>query len=153
MKIITPTIVVDISNAFTSGDSIGGKVTLTGVMDVTGGSAILDAIIMVDRANQKPVGKWYIFESDPVAATLTNNVAFVFSTDDIKVIAVVDVASGDWHTTNSKGVAVKQNLGVTLRSVGTKNLYATYVTTGTPTFSATTDWNAKFVFRSGAYTK
>jgi len=148
MYVVTPTITVD-TNAFTSGDSIGGKITLTNAMEVSGGSAILDQITLIDRANQKPVCEIFIFESDPSAATITNNAAFVFSTDDTLVIARIVLASGDWTTTNSKGVACVKNIGALVKAVGSKNLYAAIVTTSTPTFVATTDLKARFCFRRG----
>lgn len=149
MFIVTPTVTVDTS-IMAPGDSIGGKITLTNAMEVSSGSAFLDQIMMIDRANQKPVGEIFIFESNPAAATITNNAAFVFSTDDTLVQARIVVASGDWSTVNSKGVLCLSNLCKAVKANGSKDLYAAFVLgTGTPTFTATTDLKMRFAFRRG----
>lgn len=153
MHIVAPTVTVDTA-IFASGDSIGGKITLTDTMDVSGGSAILDSILIVDAGNQKPVGKFYFFNSDPSASTLTNNAAAVIHANDLaKLLGVVDFASGDWHTTDSKGFGQKTGLGLSIKASGSKNLYCAYITTGTPTFVATTDFRPKFFFRRGLISK
>lgn len=153
MHVVTPTITVNAS-AYESGDAIGGKITLSDVMDVSGGSAILDSILMTDEDNQKPVGKWYIFQSDPSGSTLTDDIAAAIAVADLsKLLGVVDVASGDWHSTDTKGFAVKVNLNLGMKASGSKHLYAAYVTTGTPTFTGTTKFKARFTFRRGLTSK
>jgi len=144
-KIVTPTITVDTA-AYAAGDSIGGKITLTDAMRVSGGTGVLSGITLIDRANQKPALEIFLFESDPSAGTITDQSAFVFSTDDTKVIAKVVVATTDWTTINSKAVADLANLNRVVAASGSKNLYAAIVATGTPDFVASTDFKARFKF-------
>jgi hypothetical protein len=148
-KIVTPTITVS-TGAYTAGDSIGGKITLQDAMRVNGinalGSGILSGITLLDRSNQKPELEIFIFESHPAAATITDNDAFVFSTDDLKVIGKVVVATADWTTTDSKAVAEMSNLNIVVKAVGEAHLYAALVATGAPDFVATDDFQARFKF-------
>lgn len=143
--VVTPTITVD-TNAYAAGDCIGGKLTLTNAMRVSGGTGVLSGLVLLDRANQKPALEIFIFEADPSAATATNNAAFVFSTDDLKVIAKVVVAAADWTTINSKATAELANLNRFVAAAGSANLYAVIVATGTPTFAASTNLQVRFKF-------
>jgi hypothetical protein len=81
----------------------------------------------------------FIFDSDPSSATITDNAAFVFSTDDLKVIAQISIAAGDYVTTNSKAYAQISGLSIPVKAASGTSLFAAVVTTGTPTFAATTD--------------
>lgn len=133
--------------AYTAGDSIGGKLTLAGAVAAPGGSSLLQSVMLLDRANQKPQGTLLIFDSNPTAATLTDKTAFVFSTDDLKVTAAVPVVTADWVTINGKAVATLANIGRLVKAAaGQTTLYAAFVTTSTPTFAATTDVQMRFHF-------
>ncbi len=143
--VITPTITVDTA-AYAAGDSIGGKLTLTNAMRESGGTGVLSGLTLIDRANQKPALEIFLFDSDPSAATITDNAAFVFGADDFKVIAKVVVAAADWTTINSKATAELANLNRVVRAVGSRNLFAAVVATGTPTFAASTNLQIEFKF-------
>lgn len=129
---------------YTAGNSIGGKITIADAVRISGGVSILAGIHLLDRANQKPVGTIYIFDADPSAATLTDKTAFVFSTDDLKVVATIPVAAADWITTNSKATAHLRSLAAEVQAASGTTLYAAFVTTSAPTFAATTDMQAVF---------
>jgi len=137
---------VTASSAYSAGNSIGGKITIANAVRVSGGVAILSSIQLLDRANQKPVGTIYIFDADPSAATLTDKTGFVFSTDDLKVVAQIPVYSSDWITTNSKALANLPGLARLVQAASGTTLYAAFVTTSTPTFAATTDVQIIFGF-------
>jgi hypothetical protein len=137
---VKDTTAVSISPAYTSGDAVGAKRTITGALRTSNGSGVLESIQILDRANQKAAFDIYIFDANPTNATITDNAAFVFSTDDLKVIAHISVAAADYVTTNSKAVATKGGLGVALKGADSStSLYAAIVTTSTPTYAATTD--------------
>lgn len=137
---------VSTSPAYSSGDSIGGKITIANAVRVSGGVSILNSIEILDRANQKAGGTIYIFDADPSAATITDNSAFVFSTDDLKVVAQISVSSADYTTTNSKATANLSALARTVQAASGTSLYAAFVTTSTPTYAATTDVQIVFGF-------
>lgn len=136
---VTPTVTVSLT-AYTAGDCVGGKLTLANAVRVNGGTGVLQSLLLLDRANQKPNLTLLIYNADPTAATLTDNAALSNSTDDVKVIAKVNVTSGDWETINSKAYASLSGLGLVLKAAsGSATLYAALLTTSTPTFVATTD--------------
>ena len=143
--VITPTITVDTA-AYAAGDSIGGKITLSNAMRESGGTGVLSGLMLIDRSNQKPALEIFLFDSDPSAATITDNAAFVFSTDDLKVIAKIVVASTDWTTINSTATAELANLNRMVKASGSRNLFAAIVATGAPDFVASTDLQIRFKF-------
>jgi hypothetical protein len=142
--IISPTVTVSTSPAYTSGDVVGGKLTLTGAVRTAGKAVVLQNISIKDNANQKPVGNILIFDSDPAAATTTDNAAFAYSTDFGKQIARIPVVAADWDTINGKASATLPNLGRVLKAASGTTLYAVFVATSTPTFAATTDVTITF---------
>lgn len=137
--VVTPTVTVSTTPAYAAGDSVGGKLTLTSAVRVSGGIALLQSVVILDRANQKPAGTLLIFDSDPSAATITDNAAFVYSTDDLKVVAAIPVATTDYITINSKAIANIRNIGALVKAASGTTLYAAFVLTSTPTFAATTN--------------
>ncbi len=129
--------------AYSAGNAVGAKRTLSNAVR-TPGTGILESIVLLDRANQKAAMTLFIFDADPTAATITDKTAFVFSTDDLKVIAQVNIGAGDYVTTNGKAIAVVSGLNIALKAASGTTLYAALVTTGTPTFAATTDVQLSF---------
>jgi hypothetical protein len=142
---VTPTIDTAI---FAAGDAVGGKQTLTSAVHGTSGIARLDGLTVIDKGNQKSVLDIVFFESDPTAATITNNAAFVFSTDISKVIGRVQVAAADYQTIN--GIAVAQVPLTTLPPVvlkanGSTSLFAAVILrSGTPTYVSAGDLIFKY---------
>lgn len=141
---ITPTITVSTTPAYTAGDSIGGKITLANAVRVSGGTALLASVMILDRANQKPAGTILIYNADPTAATLTDNAAVVNSTDDLKVIAAIPVAATDYVTINGKAYANPSFDAKVVKAASGTSLFASFTTTTTPTFAVTTDWQMTF---------
>jgi hypothetical protein len=130
---IVPTVTA--SSAYAAGNAVGAVQTLPILS--TNGTGILESLIILDKSNQKAAYDIFIFDANPTNATITDKSAFAFSSDDLKVIARVSVASGDYATVNSEAVAVKSGLGIALKAAaGGTTLYAAVVTSGTPTFAS-----------------
>jgi hypothetical protein len=136
--VIKDTTAVSTTPAYTAGDAVGAKRTIANAVR-TAGTGILQSVAILDRANQKAAMTLFIFDADPTNATITDNAAFVFSTDDLKVIAQVSIGAGDYVTTNSKAYALISGLNIPLKAASGTSLFAALVTTGTPTYAATTD--------------
>lgn len=133
---ITPTIN---TAQFTSGDAVGGKQTLTSAARVSSGTVILESLTLVDKGNQKAAMTVLFFNSDPSAATITNNSAFAFSTDVSKVVGKVNIVAEDYETIDSIAIASVKAVALQIKASGSANLFAAVVTTGTPTYTSTTD--------------
>lgn len=144
--IVTPTITVSTSPAYSAGDSIGGKLTLANAVRISGGISLLQSIMIADRANQKAIGTIFIYNADPAAATLTDNAAMVNSTDDFKIVAQIPVITSDYVSVNSKAYANLRNIGALVKAASGTTLYASFCVTNTPTFVATSDLQMMFDF-------
>ncbi len=142
---ISPIITVD-SAAYAAGDCVGGKLTLTGAMRVSGGTGILQNITVIDASNIKPALEIILFNSNPSAATLTDNAAIVFSTDVSKIITRISVATADYTTVGNVAIADVRNIGEIVKASGSADLFAALVATGAPDFVTTTDLQVKFGF-------
>ncbi|MEW6303505.1 MAG: hypothetical protein AB1705_08550 [Verrucomicrobiota bacterium] len=132
------------TSAYTAGDNIGGKITLSSAVRVSAGKVRLDSITIVDQDNEKAALEIFLFDRDPTAATLTDNAALAFSTNDIHVIGRISVTAGDYVTLDSKAFATLSNLGIFLQANAGTSLYAAVAVTGTPTYTGTDD--LQFVF-------
>lgn len=128
---------ISTSPAYTAGDAVGGVQSLAAIF--AGSTGVLESLIILDKTNQKAAFDIFLFDANPTAATVTDNAAFVFSTNDVNVIARVSVAASDYATVNSEAVAVKSGLGIAVRALSAgSGLWAAVVTSGTPTYGAVT---------------
>jgi len=116
---------------------------------VSGGKTILQTLMIVDKGNQKQPLTLLFFNSDPSAATITDNSAFAWSTDIAKHIGKVNVLTADYETINSIAVATIANIGLLLEASGSANLFVAVVTTGTPQFASTSDLIFQYGFVQG----
>jgi hypothetical protein len=146
--LVSPTVTVSTSPAYTAGDVVGSKLTLTNAARVSGGSAILDSITVLEKGSQAAALDILIFNADPSGGTYTDNGAFTANDTDMgKCIARVHVASTDYVATGGYTSASLGGLGKVLVASGSANLYAVVVTSGTPTYSATSSLAIKFGFK------
>lgn len=143
-KIVSPTITVDTA-AYQAGDCVGGKITLTDAMRVAGGSGVLQSLTVTDVSNTKPALELLIFNSDPTAATLTDQAAIALSTDVSKVIHRIPIYTSDYTTVASVAFA-DINISKVVEAVGSKNLYLAIAATGAHDFVAATDLKMSFGF-------
>lgn len=117
------------TTAYTAGDSVGD------IQTISRDACQLHSLTILDKSNQKAAFDILIFDASPGASTTTDNSPFTFGgTDDLKVIARVSVATGDYVTIAGEAVAQKSSLDLSLQSAST-NLYAVPVTSGTPTYA------------------
>ncbi len=118
---------------FHAGDNVGGKLTFTNAMRINGGSGTLQRLFIVDTANQKAPLELVIFSQNPAAATLTDNAAFVFSTDIQYAVARITIPTQDWVTINGIALLHLRNLGIPIVTTGAqRNLYGGLVTLVSP---------------------
>lgn len=145
-KVVSVTPTLD-TNILAAGDAVGGKQTLTSAARVSGGTVTLESITVRDTGNQKAALTILFFDSDPTAATITNNAAFAWSTDISKCVGRVNIATADYETIDSEAIACVRGLNLTMLASGSANLYAAVVlTSGTPTYTAVGDLVFKYGF-------
>ncbi|RJO63690.1 MAG: hypothetical protein C4523_19610 [Myxococcales bacterium] len=134
------------AGAYSANDVVGGELTLTNAMRVSGGSGVLHAITVHDAAAQNVALDIYVFDSAP-AANLADNAAWAWTAgDEDKFLGLVRVAASDYVSAAGDGFVTLRNLGLPVKANGSANLYCYIVTTGTPTYAATTDLTLSFGF-------
>lgn len=150
MPIISPTIAVQTTPDYSAGDSVGGKITLGNVQRANK-DIVLQNVIIRDTANIKPTGNILIFSGDPTAATITDNAAFVFSTDITKLIARIPVATADYVTIDSIASADIDGKGRVLQNADSlsDDLYMVFIADATLNFGATTNLSISFGILQG----
>lgn len=142
-KLVTITPTVD-TGAYTSGDLVGTKQTLSGAgaCDPTLGElglcgGIINSVVIGDASKQSGNFDIIIFNSDPVNTTFTDNGAFTVNSADLsKIVCVIPVTTQVSLGTN--GASVNQSAGCIFSAKATRGvLYAAAVTRSTPTYAAT----------------
>lgn len=131
------------TNAYTSGDLVGPKQTLTAAgacstLTSVGGlcSGIIHSVTVTDLEKQSGDFDIIIFSSNPTGTTFTDNAAFdIADTDLPKVACVIQVTTDVLF--NDNGVAIAQGVNCVFDAKETDGtLYAAVVTRSTPTYSA-----------------
>ena len=135
-KIITLTPTID-TNAYSSGDSVGGLLTLTELGRHSSQVVILENLVISDQSDQKAAMQIFFFDGNPAAATLTNNAAAAFTAADIaKIAGRLPIAGADFVTLpTGLATASYKNLGLIVKPHTDGKLYVAMVTTGTPTYA------------------
>lgn len=143
---IAPTLAVTVA-AYSAGNCVGGLLTLTSAMRISGGSGAWAKLTITDHANQKAPLDILLFKSSP-AGTFTDHAAFPTMTaaDNALVSARISIAASDWVTVGGSAYVTKLVGPLPVTASGSANLYAAMNTSGTPTYAATTDLNAIFGF-------
>lgn len=137
-KVLTATPTVSTS-AYTSGDNVGGKVTLTSVCRAEQGSGLIQSVIITSKSIQTATFDVVFFSSDPSGSTFTDNVAQAIVDADLSKIigvaqcsTVVALAAESIH--QATGLALPFAL-----SGGATSLYAAIIVRGTPTLGSVSD--------------
>ena len=125
------------TTAYTSGDLLGGKLTLTDAGRKNLGTVVVLSATITDLDKQDLALDVVIFSSDPDGTTFTNNAALdVADADLAKIVGVIKIATTDYHDFNDNSVAVVRNLGIACQADSSGDLYAAIVARGAPTHTA-----------------
>lgn len=138
---VNPTVT---AGAYAAGDVVGGEITLTNFMRISGGSARMLGITLVDVSNSGPTLDILLFDQAPTAA-LNDNDAYAWNASDYaKLVMHFRVDASEWTTVGSKKVCSKALSVFPLLASGSANLYLYMVTLNAVTFAATTDLHVRF---------
>lgn len=141
--VVTPTVTA--SSAYATGNNLGTIQTLTGAVRLSGGTALLQKVVLNFKSAQTAQTDVLIFNASPSGSTFTDKTAVSVATADFdKLVGVVHVA--DCTSAGTPTICQATGLALSVKAVGTANLYAVAVTRGTPTFTATTDVSMNLVF-------
>lgn len=135
-----PTITVSTSPAYSAGDLVGGKLTLSSILRTSGGTALIQSLLLRDTSNQKAALELIIFDSDPSSTTFTDNAALSINAADVsKIIRRISIAAADYVTIGSIAVADVGPVSKVLKAATGVDLYACLMaaTGSTPTYAST----------------
>lgn len=147
---VSPTIS---TSAYTAKDCVGGAMTISNPVRLTGGTCVLESIAIVDKDSEEAIFDFHFFSDAPTA---TDNA--VFDPTDTQLVdhylgTVYGVGNTDvdpqavYSTLNDNSVCSKRNIGLVLAAAATaSSIYCVVVTQGTPTYTSTSDLNFKFGF-------
>ena len=128
--------------AYSSGDSVGVCSAVPNLVDVSGGACKLESLAVIDKSNQKLGVDVYFFDSAPGTIVAANAAFDIPVASGPKFLGKVVVAAGKYETVGASNLAVAQLLAADLNPIilkaaaGTKTIYCTVVSRGTPTYGA-----------------
>jgi hypothetical protein len=139
---VTPTIT---AGAYSAGDQVGGLQTIAaGYPARPKGSLLIQSITIIDKASQKAAMEIIFWSAAPTV--VADNAAANYSDSDLgsKCVGKVTVAATDYATLAANSVATIPNVGLLMSPDAASTVYATVMTTGTPTYAATNDLVFKY---------
>ena len=129
---------VSTSPAYTAGDAIGTKGTLTNACLSRSNRGEVRGVTINDLASQSADIDLVLFNADPTATTFTDNAALDIADADLsKITAVIPVTTHKTFADNS--ISQAKNIAYPFQCNSSGTLYYALVARGTPTYAATTD--------------
>lgn len=126
------------TNAYTAGDLIGGKLTLSNATAYTVYSGIISNVVIEDKDAESTDIDVVFFDTDPSTTTFTDNAAFDPSdTDLLNIICVVSVTTD--VTFNDNGLSYALNQNCPFRTPGSNTIYAALVAREAVTYTSSSD--------------
>lgn len=129
---------VTASSAYSTGNAVGGLVTIANAGRIAAGTGLLQSVTINSKSVQSARIDVVLFRANPTASTCTDKTAFsVAAADFDKVFGVAHVT--DWTVLGTPSVGQAQNLAMPYSIASGTSLYACLVVRGTPTFASTSD--------------
>ena len=137
---VTPTIS---TSAYAAGDNVGGIMEFTSAVRGTGDYATIRTVVVSDDDSEDAALDLWLFDQT-LAGTATDNAAFDPDDADLdNLVGKVAIAGADYGTfTDNSAAVVQPDLRVKANAT---SLFGVLVTSGTPTYTATTDLTVKLI--------
>ena len=129
---VTPTVLN--ADAYDAGDTVFDATVITGAVRLSGGSAILQSIVVADKDDQKAQLRLVFFDST-VTFGVADSAPSLSDADSLKCIGSVEVAAADYIDFGGASVATVRLVGLLCKASGSANLYVAAMTSGTPTYT------------------
>ena len=141
--VTTKTAVIEVAptvdtNAYASGDLIGGKLTLSNATAYTVYSGIISNVVIIDKDKEALDIDVVFFDTNPTATTFTDNAAFTPNdTDLLNIICTVSITTDVAFADN--GMSYANNVNCPFKTPGTNTIYAALVARGAGTYTSSSD--------------
>lgn len=130
------------STAYTANDNIGGILTVTNALRVSGGTAIIQELDFWALANQKPNLYVDFWDASP-SGTYTNDAAQIIAGDQSKWLGNIQVNVSDWLDTGVISRVSLRGLSLVVKGNASKDIYMTIQDKTGVTFSSVSGLFAK----------
>jgi hypothetical protein len=134
---VTPTID---TAAYTTGDCIGGLMDFANAARISGGSGIVQSILVLDKTQAQRAAMDILFFDRSVTVAGNNSAVAMSDADMAYCLGVVSIGPYNtaWPGTPANSISTLLNVGLPFVLNGT-SLYVQAVVRGTPTYVASTD--------------
>lgn len=138
IAVFSPTVTGD-TNAYASGDNVGGLLTLTDVVSPSRPYGIIRGVTIInDTVSASTPFDVFFFNANPSGTTISNNGAqSIASADQAKVVGVIHCS--DITSDGACTVHQSQSLAIPFSLSDSTKLYATIVVRSSMTLGAATD--------------
>jgi hypothetical protein len=144
--VVTPT--VSASPDYSSGDSIGGLMTVDGIVGANGAGGLLAYITAVSKASVGADIDLIVFNANPSASTFTDNAAVSIDAADLgKIIGKVTLTSAAWVALSGTQVLQAITTAVPINGQAAKAIYIAAVARGAINLASTSDLSFRFSAR------
>jgi len=135
---VTPTI--STTPAYTSGDTVGSQMTFANAARVSGGSGIIQSILVKDNTQAQRAAMDLVFFDRSITVAADNAAFNVSDADMAYCLGVVSIGPYNtaWPGTPLNSVSTLLNVGLPFVLNGT-DLYVVAVVRATPTYTSTSD--------------
>lgn len=134
------------TSAYASGDVLGGKLTLTDVVNANGLGGFIHSVTVIDQSKQKSRLDLLIFGADPAASAFVDNAALaVGAADQPNIIGAIPITAADYLDVGAIAVATVRGVGLAFDLLAGRALFAVAMCGGAPTYTGTDD----LIFRIG----
>lgn len=129
---VTPTVLN--ADAYDAGDTVFDATVITGAVRVSGGSSLLQSVVVADKDDQKAQLRLVFFDSTVTFGT-ADSAPSLSDADSLKCVGSVEIAVGDYIDFGGVSVATKTAVGLLCKAAGSANLYVAAMTASAPTYS------------------
>ena len=140
LQVVTASTVIDLTlsldtSVYADGDVLAAAQELTNAVRASGGTGILQSIVIVDKDDQGQALDIVI--SDATIALGTENAPVSISdADAAKILGIVEVAASDYVDLVNSKLATLSNLGIEIQPNTGASLYISAISRGTGTYTA-----------------
>lgn len=145
--IVSVTPVVSNAVAYSAHDQVGGIQTIASAVRTGVGTCVLESLVIIDKGAQSAALNVFFFNASPTLVGADNTAFDLLDANMDGCIGVAVVAAGDYTTTASSSVATVKDIQLQLAPASGTSLYAVAKTTGTPTYTSTSDLIFKYGFK------
>ena len=136
--------VIDVAPTITAGayslnDAVGGRMTFANASHGAGQSGVIEALRIVDRAQQMVALDLFLF--DQAFTAVADNAPFAVSDADMEnYVGTIPISVANYADLSTNSGAAMYPVGLPYITVGSYNLYGQLVVrSGPPTYVATSD--------------